>query len=248
MWKAMIVSQMKLRRRELWILIHGIACFILALSLVLTRSRAGFISTAVGALVFVIVFTYGNKPQWLAARPKLFGAALLAIVSGTLSLFFLFGGITIERISEQGIEDSARWCTYASTVRAILDNFWLGTGFGTFEDVFPLYRDPSCSGIMGLWDRAHNSYLEFVLGTGLIGLVFLTALLTNLGRVLLTGIRNRRRFRFAPAAGIAILTTVAAHALVDFSIQIQGFAVFCSSALAASVLFSTNDRVSHHLR
>ena len=38
-------------------------------------------------------------------------------------------------------------------VRAIRENWLLGTGYGTFDRVFPMYRDPAC-GIHGAWLRA----------------------------------------------------------------------------------------------
>lgn len=246
-WKATIASQLKLSHRDLWLVAHAAICFLIALSLALTRSRAGFISTALGTLMFSLILVSTRPPLWLAARGIVWGLTLGAIVLGTLLLFFMFGGLTIERMSEQGIEDTARWCTYLSTGRAITDNFWLGTGFGTFENVFPLYRDPACSGVIGLWDRAHNSYLEFVLGTGVIGLAVLLLVLGKLIKIFLRGLRDRRRFRFGPAAAIGALTITVLHASVDFSIQIQGFAVFVCSTLAAGVLFSTNDRVSQNI-
>ena len=43
----------------------------------------------------------------------------------------------------------------------------LGYGYGTFIDVFPMFRDQSI-GIEGVFEFAHNTYLEVLQGLGLV--------------------------------------------------------------------------------
>ena len=73
-------------------------------------------------------------------------------------------------------------------------NLAFGTGFGTFRDVFPLYRQGEC-GLYGRLVMAHNSYLDGFLGLGLPFLVFLAAGLAALAVILTIGYRDRRRYR-----------------------------------------------------
>ena len=51
-------------------------------------------------------------------------------------------------------------------IQSIQDLPFLGFGYGTFMDVFPLYRDASV-GVHGFWDKAHNTPLEVIQGLGL---------------------------------------------------------------------------------
>jgi len=57
---------------------------------------------------------------------------------------------------------------YKKTIPLILDHPFLGTGPGTFIYVFTQYRPPER---IGLWNYAHNDYLQIASEMGLIGLV-----------------------------------------------------------------------------
>ena len=61
---------------------------------------------------------------------------------------------------------AARWCG-SLTIKSILSAPLLGYGYGTFSAVFPMFRDDSI-GICGIWDKAHNTYLEIFQGLGLL--------------------------------------------------------------------------------
>jgi O-antigen ligase len=122
-------------------------------------------------------------------------------------------------------------------IDAIKDNPWFGTGFGTFEQVFPVYRDPEC-GLSGLWDRAHNVFLEGSLGLGLPFAVVVLFGLVYLLSIFLIGYRTRQRFQIVPVAGMGILLLVVLHSMVDFSIQIPGVAAYVAAALGAAVSIS----------
>ena len=56
---------------------------------------------------------------------------------------------------------------YLITMRSILAAPLLGYGYGTFVDVFPMFRDQSVS-TWGQWPAAHNTYLEVFQGLGLL--------------------------------------------------------------------------------
>jgi len=45
----------------------------------------------------------------------------------------------------------------------------------------------------------------------------------------------RHRLRFLPVGGLAALVLVTLHAIVDFSLQIPGVAIYVASAIAAAV-------------
>src|SRR5512134_752486 len=74
----------------------------------------------------------------------------------------------MERFSRTDITKEERLVVWSTTLTAAKD-FWLtGSGLGTFLNIFPLYSPPS---VQGIYDHAHNDYLEFLLETGLGGVL-----------------------------------------------------------------------------
>jgi O-antigen ligase len=125
-----------------------------------------------------------------------------------------------------------------SAVAAVKDRPWLGTGLGSFADVFPAFRSPDAQ-IRGIFDRAHNTPLEIAVE---MGIPFAAVVLV--GWALLTLVIMRAAL--APAsrslvsvAGAALLFFASLHSLIDYPLQIPGYALFfyllvglsCGSAL-----------------
>ncbi|MBB4338799.1 O-antigen ligase [Rhizobium leguminosarum] len=103
--------------------------------------------------------------------------------------------------------------------------------------MFSAYRDPAC-GIFGIFDRAHNFYLEGFLGLGILFPITAVLTFSVLARVFWRGLAQRRRLRHYVLLGLAATVLVALHAAVDFSLQIPGFAVFYAAFLSAVVAIS----------
>ena len=75
---------------------------------------------------------------------------------------------------------------YSIAIRSIINAPLLGYGYGTFADVFPMFRDQSVS-TWGKWSMAHNTYLEVFQG---LGLVFGSMLVASVV-VLVSALRQR---------------------------------------------------------
>ena len=86
------------------------------------------------------------------------------------------------------------------------------------------------------WDMAHNSYLELALELGVPATMAIGLAFAWLVGVYVSGIRRRRRRQIYSVMGLASVALVAAHALVDFSLQIPGFTV--SFALLAGMAWA----------
>jgi O-antigen ligase len=223
------------RQKQQRMLLGLVALFALVLlAEFLTHSRGGLLATFPPLILLAAWFGYSLLPAG-ASRAMRVGLAV-----GTVALFGLlfsvFGARSLLRLEQGGAEDN-RWCIYQSTLAAIRDNPWLGTGFGTFDQVFPVYRNPEC-GIFGLWDRAHNSFLEGYLGMGLPFAIALVFVLGYLISVFMTGYRARRRYRIIPLVGLATLLLILLHSAVDFSLQIPGVSAYVAAALGAAVAIS----------
>ena len=224
--------------RRTALLIHLFAVLDCAAALSLTRSRG-----AVGATLIAILLATGAMAarRLTADRPRddVFGrwrrpAVSLAAVAVVGSLFMLFAGRAEQRVQGLASEDG-RWCAFGSTMAAIADHWPLGAGFGAFPDVFPAYRDAACAGIFGVWDHAHNFFLEGLLTLGAAFAAAAAIVYAALGAALVRGARTRHRLRFLPVAGLAALALVSLHGIVDFSLQIPGVAVYVAAALAPAV-------------
>ncbi|PPJ49396.1 O-antigen ligase domain-containing protein [Rhizobium sp. KAs_5_22] len=204
--------------------------------LMLTQSRAGIASTFVAMLFFLtyLVATrqqssrYASPVRSRQTRSRLI--AMAAVLAGLIAIGLVFSGRVILR-AEVGGMDESRLCVAAGILRAISDYPLTGMGFGTFEAGFPAYRSAECS-IEGVWDRAHNFYLEGTLGLGAIFLVSLVIAVGALMKSFMTGLRERRKARIYPAMGIAILILAMLHSALDFSLQLPGLALFFAAVLA----------------
>ena len=225
-------------RRSSILLLHLFAVLDCAAALSLTRSRGAILATLVAALI-ATALTGTRRLTADIGRNALFArwrrpAVALAALALVLALFVLFGGRTEHRAQGLASEDG-RWCVYKTTILAIADHWPLGAGFGAFPDVFPAYRNASCAGVFGVWDHAHDVFLEGLLGFGLPFVAAAALVYATLGATLIHGVRTRNRFRFLPVAGLAALVLVTLHAIVDFSLQIPGVAVYVAAAMAAAV-------------
>lgn len=214
------------------------------LALAATQSRGATASVFIG-LICLVWLLNGGKRRRRRSAPRSIprGWRLALIVSLMSTATVVVAQEAIYRMGAQSV-DQARLCTFSSTAQAVRDNWPLGSGFGSFPDVFPAYRSPQCSGIEGVWDAAHNSYLEGALGMGIVFVVVLGVALTALGWALVTGLLERSRYRFAPVIGLTSLLVVALHSLVDFSLQIPGNALLLAALLAGCVTISLGERPS----
>jgi len=204
--------------------------FVTLIAIIATRSRAGTMLSL--PLLFLCLGIISAKVQHHRRT-----ARFLAVMGGGFVLLIMFGEPVFSRLD--GTPQDLRWCAWASTIRGISDHPWAGTGFATFIEAFPAYRDAECLGTQGTWHRAHNSYLELAFGIGLPA----TALLIGLTyRLLLkacfTGLRRRKSLRAIPVLTLGALGFVSAHSLVDFILQIPGVVYYFSALMGAGCAIS----------
>jgi len=212
------------------------AGLLILVALLGTLSRGGILSTAV-ALFAVLTLTATRQSQKRGERIE--AIVLVAVVVAIAFVFF--GDRFVGRIAQSGLDDSSRAAVYLITLRAIIDAPLLGFGYGTFADVFPMYRDQSIPPFE-TWELAHNTYLEVWLG---LGLLFGTALMAAIGLLALkcvAGAVTRQRAAIAPIVATAATLLIGAHALVDFSLQMEGVALTFMAILGAGVAQSESSR------
>jgi hypothetical protein len=214
------------------------AMLIVLAAMFMTGSRAGVLlslgACAVGFLSYFRRDLNSRSTGWIA----------IAWILGTILLIWqLLGAGISERIEQQGFMDLGRVEAYRSTLAMIHDYPWLGMGAGTFEWAFPQYRSPVIS-TWGTWDKAHNTLLEIAAEYGIP-----VATLTLLGwlimfAVLIRGVRVRSRGLMFPATGLAIAFLSGLHSMVDFPLQVPGYAIVAFTIIGTCMAqsFDRNER------
>jgi O-antigen ligase len=203
----------------------------------LSSSRAGVSASLFSFVVGVVAFFYRD----LAGRRVLFAVAGGGVVA--LLILYVLAGNVVARFHAGGLTDHTRLSLYRATLRMIADHPWFGTGLGTFNLAFPAYRPDDIS-MYGIYDLAHNTLLELAAEAGLpLACIMVIAWIVVFG-VLAHGVRTRRRDRIIPAAALAVGLLAVFHSLVDFSLQIPGFAIVVFSLLGVGVAQSFSSQQS----
>ncbi len=187
----------------------GFMTVIMAVSLFFSFSRGGIISFFCGMVVFSLLMIQGqqSKKVWL-----------IGFFVSVVLCYVIYLGIdpVIKRFYETDISGEERLVVWSATWNAVKD-FWLtGSGLGSFINIFPLYSPPIRGGI---YDHAHNDYLEFFLETGLPGAFFLLAFLSLM---IYTVTRNRLQGSNSVlrAAALSAAFTMMVHSIFDFNLHI----------------------------
>lgn len=208
-------------RRRLWRATTIAGCLACLAAVTLTGSRAGLVLT-MAALALTLILLL---PSYVTVRRYRKRIALGAVVAG-LALIETWGGQVGQRVQSHGFADPGRLEMYRIALAMVADRPWLGHGAGSFEAAFPPYRGEAL-GMFGVWDIAHSTPLEIAVEWGVPVLVVLCALwgaaIVSLWRVCRNRGRGRDRSVVVAALSVGGLGTL--HSMVDFSLQIPGYAV-----------------------
>jgi hypothetical protein len=218
-WQRLAAS---LSWTDRWLLLAW-ACVLAAA--VATHSRVGLGSLVIALLALVLVFALSRSLRRGGASTV---AAALVLFLGAA---FLAGGGRLEKVFLDVDADAERQRVYDLTVSAIQDSPILGTGYGTFEEVFRFYRT---SDVEGYYAMAHSTYLESVLELGLPATLLLFAVFAGLFYLTIYGIRSRGRDGIYPCVGFAATILIALHAAADFSLQVPAVAATYALIMGAA--------------
>lgn len=198
------------------------ASIVLALlALLLTRSRAGIGSgLAAFALAALAIVGYAGTAGTRVVL-GIVGACALALAA--------YVGLTpiLERFAPAELtqEFGGRAGITAATVRAGLDFLPLGSGLGTFADVFRRYQ--GTEHLVGFIDHAHDDYAEAFLELGIVGLAVIALALAAYALRWKDVLRERRQSLgyLRVAAGLGVLAVVI-HSAFDFNLHIPANAIY----------------------
>jgi O-antigen ligase len=204
---GLAISQHEKEKKALF----GFLTVIMGVSLFFSLSRGGIISFFAGMGLFALLMLLPNRES-----RKVWIIAFFIVI---VIFYVIYLGIdpVIERFYKTEVSSEERLVVWSSTWTAIKD-FWLtGSGLGSFLNIFHLYSPLSVQG--GIYDHAHNDYLEFFLEAGLIGILFLlgfvSLMIYAVAKQPLQG-----RDAVLRAAALSSVFTMAVHSFFDFNLHI----------------------------
>jgi O-antigen ligase len=210
---------------------------VILVALLLSGSRGGIVATALGLFVLSALTLKLRKQRFAEQREAIIVLGVFLVAAA----FLVFGDLVVGKIARQGFGDESRMAVYTITMRSILGAPLLGYGYGTFADVFPMFRDQSVS-TWGMWQMAHDTYLEVFQGLGLLFGSMLLASVVLLVLRCLKGAITRQTNETMPCVAASVAFLLGVHALVDFSLQIQAIALTFMALLGAGVAQSASSR------
>jgi len=192
---------------------------LIAVAIILARSRGTWFSLALGSCVYLYL-----QARALCRNTRYAAWSVLALTPVVLCI----AGITyyILRGSEDYVQETGVEASFAGRINAwqgvlpmIAANPISGTGLGTFSLGYPRYK---IYGETAVWDQAHNEYLQAFAESGLIGgAILLWGLVVFWRRRLSPLLSSRWNAQPPVALGAALGVLVLwIHSLVEFNLQI----------------------------
>jgi O-antigen ligase len=206
---------------------------IMVIALVLTHSRMGNVSffaslLIAGGLALVL-------QRQMPRRIMLLIASLIVIDVLIIGSYVGIDKVR-DRLVETTLETEMRDETGQHGLRLWQDYWLLGSGGGSFESVYPRYRQGDIG--KGVLQHAHNDYLEFAAEYGVLGVVLPGGVvILAIGQAVLA--QRKRRNQLARGMGLAVLMAISAmliHATVEFNLQIPAYAATFMVILAMAWL------------
>jgi O-antigen ligase len=210
--------------------------FVIAASLLLSGSHGGIVATALGLFVFGTLSVQRRRSAVQDRREMIVLAAVLVA-----AVVLTFNDAFLGRMAEQGMGNESRMSLYRIIMGAIGHSPVFGFGYGTFSDVFSLYRDRSIS-VHGKWVMAHNTYLEVFEDLGLIFGTLLIASIALLAYQTVKGATTLQSDKTVPCVVAGVAALVGVHSLASSGLQVQAVTLTFAALLGAGVAQSVSSQ------
>ena len=205
---------------------YALAALVIAMAWLQTHSRMGAVAGLAGLVILLIL-------MWATGMVRRVTAIIVVAGVVLLLLFQVSGGGVWERIhADTGPDD--RVGLFAIVGDQIESAPLTGSGYGTFAQSFPMYRDLRLPNKL-IYQAAHNTYLEAASEIGIPAAVALTVIPLWCAALCLIGAFRRRKDRMPAMVAVASSAVVAVHSLADFSIQMPAVAMLYAAILGMGV-------------
>lgn len=216
-WKRLFSREGQRGNRSM---LYAAIALVILLGIIFTRSRAGILLAMAGLLLCFFAFArrVGTREVYGAVGIVAFAGVILAFEIGLTPI--------LNRFALMDPLQEGRWAIFAGTLQAIGEFFPLGSGSGSYREVFPRFQPEVFFG-GGIY-RAHNDYLEWLFVGGLAAAILIVAGILIYCRQWLTVWRGKQDSTFyfiQVGAGIGLLLLLL-HTFVDFNLHIPANAIF----------------------
>jgi O-antigen ligase len=210
-------------------LLIGFGIIVMILGLIFSTSRMGILSLLLSFTLISILF---KSPQ----RGKGFSKTTLLIL-GLALLWALWIGVdaVISPFFNVSEDLKWRWTVWGDTLRIVKDFPILGSGLGTFSQIFPMYKSFH---MRRLVTHAENDFLQLSSDIGLIGMGILFILFIFLFVKAVSGLRSMSitdSRRYIGIGGLVGILALMFHSMVERNLQVPANA-FLFAFLWAVVL------------
>jgi O-antigen ligase len=214
------------RRHSGRMIYASIAAFIL-IGVAINGSMAGYALLIPVSFAAVLIYRREVNRQTPKGAVYILGALIAAFVA-----FAAFGPISSEKLADKFTTDPAsRQVLTPRTLQAAGDHFPVGSGLGSFQQVYRTYEDPA-DATRQFANHAHDDYAEIALELGLPGLVLVLLFLLWWGRRSLAAWPGDFSAASLARAGSVIVGVVLFHSLVDYPIRTSAIAALFAAACA----------------
>lgn len=203
-------------------------------AVIVTGSRTGLGLSVLGIFAAMLIV----RPRMPALRGvpggryAVIGLPLI-VAAAVILLFISFGrAASVDRLLD-GYQGELRFAFWPIILREVWHFLPIGSGLGTFDTVFRLY-EPDWALKSTFFNHAHSDPLEWVLTTGILGILLLTAFVTWFARAALEVFacdRNgdRRTIALSAIVGIVMLTLAS---LPDYPLRTTALSAVFATLLA----------------
>jgi hypothetical protein len=199
-------------------------CLFLLSGILISASRAGFVSALVGVGAAIALLMRG---RW-RSRPDLLRIFLAALVLVFVVGLFASGALISKAMKTH--EGGNRLDIWLASLHALRESPWLGWGLGSFADIYAVLQ-PAALTLAN--DLAHSTPLEILVELGIPGgLVAFAIVLLPLAVCLRGALRVPRALRYLSAAAFAMPLVPILHSFIDFSLQMPAIEFTVSAMLA----------------
>ncbi|MBW2605455.1 MAG: O-antigen ligase family protein [Deltaproteobacteria bacterium] len=201
----------------------SIGLIVMALALLLSKSRAGIFGGVLGFLTFALLMRSSS-----GELPRSFWV-IISVIVGMVSFYSLKIGIdpVLERFLRIG-KETTRLDIWRDSMAMVKDHP-LGIGLAAFKRVFPVYNVSNFSDARFIY--LHNDYLQLLVEAGWIGF---TALVGGFYIFLVKSVFKIRRMRlqsdplrfFLSVGALSGLVSIAFHSFFDFNLHMPANCVY----------------------
>lgn len=190
-----------------------------------------FLNGSLAALLLgpAVVMTSATMllPQGMRLRGPLTAVALASMAA---ILIVYLTPLNDKFAASNATSFDSRQTMWSTTMPAIRDNLLLGSGVGSFQQVYPQYEDPAAVTATFV-NHAHNDYLEIALETGIPGLLLVAAFLWWWVSRAVPIWRSAAVDRYA-LAGSIVSAAILVHSLVDYPLRTAALSTIMAASLA----------------